>query len=329
MKPGDRKEREASAQLRRVMTLIPIVGDGERHSIADVAETLDVDEATVLRDLETFGERFDTPGGFVEGLQIFIDGGHVAARSDQFLRPMRLTRAELQGLDFALALLRAERPPSEWRAIDDARSRLQRAVALLPDDAIGANSYEVAASDPPPPALAALRDAIARKRKARIVYHRADRAEGEARIIHPCRLMLFGPTWYVAAFCDQSDDARVFRLDRIESVQVLDDAAVPSNLARVEERIANGFSFAADAVVRLRIRFRPTAARWVREHEAGVAQDDGSYVVEYPLADPEWAVRHVLQYGTEAEVLEPAEVREMLAVRLRAMRQGARQPGET
>lgn len=27
--------------------------------------------------------------------------------------------------------------------------------------------------------------------------------------------------------------------------------------------------------------------------------------IEHPLADAEWGVRHVLQYGSEAEVLEP------------------------
>ena len=29
----------------------------------------------------------------------------------------------------------------------------------------------------------------------------------------------------------------------------------------------------------------------------------------YQVADPHWIVRHVLQYGAEAEVLEPEEVR--------------------
>jgi hypothetical protein len=33
---------------------------------------------------------------------------------------------------------------------------------------------------------------------------------------------------------------------------------------------------------------------------------DGSLVVEHRMADAEWAVRHVLQYGADAEVLAPA-----------------------
>jgi predicted DNA-binding transcriptional regulator YafY len=38
--------------------------------------------------------------------------------------------------------------------------------------------------------------------------------------------------------------------------------------------------------------------------------------MEHPVADRDWAVRHVLQYGPEAEVLEPAAVRQALRERL-------------
>jgi predicted DNA-binding transcriptional regulator YafY len=41
--------------------------------------------------------------------------------------------------------------------------------------------------------------------------------------------------------------------------------------------------------------------------------------VEHPLADTDWAVRHVLQYGPDAEVLEPAAVREEIVRRLQGM----------
>jgi len=51
----------------------------------------------------------------------------------------------------------------------------------------------------------------------------------------------------------------------------------------------------------------------------GDVEADGSYVVEHPLADVDWALRHVLQYGSEAEILEPATVRRAVRDRLRSM----------
>jgi predicted DNA-binding transcriptional regulator YafY len=41
--------------------------------------------------------------------------------------------------------------------------------------------------------------------------------------------------------------------------------------------------------------------------------------VEYPLGDPDWAVRHVLQYGPEAEVVGPETVRQRVAEVLRGL----------
>ena len=48
--------------------------------------------------------------------------------------------------------------------------------------------------------------------------------------------------------------------------------------------------------------------------------EDGSLVMEHPLADPDWAVRHVLQYGPDATVLDPPEIREAICRRLEAMK---------
>jgi predicted DNA-binding transcriptional regulator YafY len=36
---------------------------------------------------------------------------------------------------------------------------------------------------------------------------------------------------------------------------------------------------------------------------------DGCYEVTFPVADPSWFVREVLQYGAEAEVVEPESLR--------------------
>ncbi len=54
---------EASAQLKRLLALVPVIADGEDHSIEEIAAMLDVDAKTVVRDLTSVGERYDTPGG--------------------------------------------------------------------------------------------------------------------------------------------------------------------------------------------------------------------------------------------------------------------------
>jgi predicted DNA-binding transcriptional regulator YafY len=48
--------------------------------------------------------------------------------------------------------------------------------------------------------------------------------------------------------------------------------------------------------------------------------EDGSVVGMYPLGDVEWAVRYVLQYGKEAEVVGPEEVKSTAIGFLRKLR---------
>ena len=64
------------------------------------------------------------------------------------------------------------------------------------------------------------------------------------------------------------------------------------------------------------MRYSPRIARWIAEREGKELEKDGSLVVEHTLADTDWAVRHVLQYGPEAEVLAPPEVKAELVRRL-------------
>jgi predicted DNA-binding transcriptional regulator YafY len=64
------------------------------------------------------------------------------------------------------------------------------------------------------------------------------------------------------------------------------------------------------------VRYSPRIARWVAEREGLQLAEDGSLTMEHPVADESWAVRHVLQYGPDAEVLAPAAMRELVADRL-------------
>ena len=119
----------ASEQLRRILHLIPALADGEPHRIQDLVYDVGVDRSLLLHDLESITERFDVPGGFVEGLQIFLDADTISIVPNHFLRPMRLTKGELCALELGLAMLRSERPPDEHSEIDAARYRLGEVIA--------------------------------------------------------------------------------------------------------------------------------------------------------------------------------------------------------
>jgi predicted DNA-binding transcriptional regulator YafY len=128
----------------------------------------------------------------------------------------------------------------------------------------------------------------------------------------------------VVAWCTTVTAVRVFRLDRIHDVE-LDDAVfeVPLDFD-VERVLRDGRIFSGEPPDdELVVRYAPTIARWMAEREGVPLDADGSVTVRWPLADDDWAVRHVLQYGVDVTVMEPARIREAVVARLDTMHAGS------
>lgn len=308
----------AVASLRRLLDIIPALADGESHDVSSVARAAGVDRAVLLRDLTALAERWDDPGGFIEGVQIYIEAEQVSLHSSHFQRPMRLTVAELAALELGLAMLRATRPPEEHAALDRARDRLRKAMAALPE--VTSATRRVADLPPMPlEALGAIRRALQERRKLQLVYHGSRDTEGTSRTVCPYAVAFASGTWYLVAHCERNHGIRVFRVDRIESTALLEEQFEVPRDFKPEDVIREGRVLLAPSDERVRIRYGPAIARWVAEREGRTLDADGSLTIDHPLADTRWAVRHVLQYGPDAEVLEPAAVRAAVRSALEGM----------
>ena len=305
----------AAAQLRRILDLIPRLADGEEHRIADVAHATGADAADILRDLESVSERFDAPGGFVEGVSIFVEDGSVCVNASQFHRPMRLTMPELCALELGLTMLRRERTPAEQVPIERAVERLRSTISRVPaddrHDGIRFADLSVAGATEH---LSALRAAVASNHRVALRYRAGGATESSARTIDPHSLVFAEQMWYVVATTSDTT-LRIFRIDRVEGVQVLDETFErdPSAGLRVQEA---GRAFVSGTSRCMTVRYSPRVARWVAEREQVPLAADGSLTMEHPVADDSWAVRHVLQYGPDAEVLAPESLREVVIAHL-------------
>jgi proteasome accessory factor C len=236
---------------------------------------------------------------------------------NHFLRPMRLTRSELLALELGLAMLRNERPREEHRAIAGAMARLGQAVARLPGEEI-ADDVRAAALSPAGDLghLRGLRAAFRARRKVRLTYRKAGDTTASHRVICPYGIVFAGGMWYAVAHCESSEGLRIFRLDRVEQVETLDSKFASPRGFSLEAVMREGKAFQTGETGTLRVRYSPRIARWIAEREGKSVAEDGSLTLEHRLADRDWAVRHVLQYGPDATVLDPPEVREAVVRRL-------------
>ncbi len=310
---------DASARLRRILAVLPIFADRAEVSLAELARRTGVDAEALLEDLSALTERDDVPGGFIESVGIELGAESVAIRASHFLRPMRLTVPELCALELGVAMLRATSTPDAWSAIDRARDRIRKLIVKLPlDDApLPWHSTPPAGSDSPQ--LATVRQAIALHRMVRIGYRGSDDHETSERTIAPYGAVPSHGTWYIVGKSVDAQGLRFYRLDRMESATLTPDSFErPADLA-LDGILAQGRPFRSDETATMRVRYSPRIARWIAERESQPLGDDGSITIAHQVADREWAMRHVLQYGPDAQVLEPREMRTAVARRLAEM----------
>jgi proteasome accessory factor C len=309
---------DAGTRLQRLLSVLPLIVDRGDVSVDELRTRAGVDALTVLDDLRALTERDDEPGGFVEAVSILVGADSLSVRSPHFGRPMRLTLPELCALELGLAMLGAASSTEE--SIARASGRIRAAIVAMPETAARDDLWYASGPAVPNESLmATLRSSVSQSRKAEIVYRRGDSTESSERVVHPYAVLPVRGAWFLVAHCERSEGLRFFRVDRIQSAELVDDTFERPADFDLHRLLSGERAFGSAAAERLVVRYSPQIARWIAEREEGEQGADGSFTVGHPLADDAWAVRHVLQYGPEAEVLAPARIREQLAEVLREM----------
>jgi proteasome accessory factor C len=180
-----------------------------------------------------------------------------------------------------------------------------RAAALHADLSRGAQEH----------VLAAARDAVRRRRRVRLSYLVPSRDETTGRDIDPIRVLTAGDRWYVEGWCHRAEAVRLFRLDRILAIEVLDIDGTPPPDA-VSRDADDLFAPSPDDLV-VTVELQP-AARWVAEYypvEQVEEMTGGRLRARLRTASEDWLPRLALRLGGQLVVISPAEV----AVRVREL----------
>ena len=299
----------ASTQLNRIVTLVAELSRREAAgapalTLSDVATGQGTTTDQVQRDVRALTQASDEPDSeWLQSLSIWQEGDRLSVSSrGPFRRPIRFTGDELLAIQVGLATEEGEecalsRDLAEVVRVGTPASRAF-GVGLV------AGAGEAAVAD-----LA--RRAMDERRVLSILYAGERDPAGTARSIEPHQVVFAEGRAYIVAWCRKSAGWRHFRADR-----VIDALLERSPFQPRADFVPFGegeavFRAEPDAVVEVTVKFSPEIARWLEErHPDAKRQTDGTAVVTFRVADPAWLVRHVLQYGPDAEVLAPAEYRE-------------------
>lgn len=116
-------------------------------------------------------------------------------------------------------------------------------------------------------------------------------------------------------FCHVHKQVRTFRVDRISEIMLLDKTFQPSSEFDLKDYLKNEMQ--SQPQITARLRFESDFANIVSGNqsywETVESQADGAVEVTFLSPTLEWAASTALAYGPAVEVLEPPELRTMVA----------------
>lgn len=309
----------SQAQVRRLLALVPYLRDHDGATLDEVAAEFGVTPKQLVADLNVlwFCGSSTQMGDLIEiDFEAINDEGVIhLSNADYLARPLRLSADE------ALALLTALRTMAGMTGVSD-RGPLNSAIGKLERAAGEAAAVHVHVEPPDPQVLARVNEAVQHARAVHLRYDVPARDETTDRDVDPMRLLLADGRHYLEAWCRSAQGVRLFRLDRIARIDLLDAPSEPPPQARPRDTSAGLFQASADHL-KARLALGPQA-RWVAEYypcesvSEATETDAGGLVVTMSVADPAWLQRLVLRLGGAARVLEPDGMQQRIAERAAA-----------
>lgn len=298
----------AVARLSRLLAMVPWLLRRQGVPLAEAARHFGITEQQLVKDLELLFV-CGTPGHLPDDLiEAEWESGRVyLANAEEISRPLRLNVDEAVTLLVGLRTLAQVPGLHDRQALDSAMAKLSAAAG---DAAGAATALSVDLSrGAQEVALSAVRDALARHRRLHLRYLVPSRDETTERDVDPMRLIAVEGRWYLEGWCHQAEDVRLFRIDRMVAVDVLDTDGTPPAEAVSRDADEGLFTPAPDDVV-VTLDLAPDA-RWVAEYYPVESVEDlpqSRLRVRLRTADPGWVPRLVLRLGGAARIVAPDDV---------------------
>jgi proteasome accessory factor C len=294
----------SAERLRRLLALVPYVVSRKAVGVAEAAAAFGMSERELIDDLNlAWCVELRAPDPYCP-IDLSYEGGEITvSQAESIARPLRLAADEASALLAALRML-AE-VPADGSAVARLIAKIEAAAG-----ASAAPSAQVSIQIDSPNArgmAAKITEALATGKRLHLRHYHPGRDEATERDVDPMRLLVVEGRTYLEGWCRRAEGVRLFRLDRVLDLTVLDTpASVP---AAAEPRdVDAGLFRPSDADTRVELELA-AGARWVAEYypcESVTELGEGRLSVVLRTPDTRWVRRLALRLGEDARVVSPA-----------------------
>jgi proteasome accessory factor C len=300
--------------VARLLALVPYIQARREVSLEQAATDFGVPASQIVKDLNVLwfcGLPGLGMGDLIEIDMEALEGEGVIrlSNADYLSRPLRLDSSEASALIVALRALREGGDDDVRPIVDRTLNKLEAAAG---DGAAVAAQVDIRMPEQAG-ALNELRERLTRavdqRRQVRLDYYVPTRDQSTERVVDPLRVVTAEGNAYLEAWCHVAEDQRLFRLDRISSAVVLEEAV--EDHGDLEPRnLADGIFQPSTDDLLVTMTLEPSA-RWVAEYypvEDRVEEPGGRLTVRLRVGDPAWLTQLMLRLGASAQVTDPPDI---------------------
>lgn len=293
----------------RQLGILSILLQKDLVTASYLAEVFEVSTRTVNRDIEDLGKA-GIPIATKQGIHggIFIMEGY---RMDRTM----LTKSEMQDILAGLRSLDSVNGTNRY-------GQLMEKLCIGSSDFMVGNQFVLIDlsswyKDTLVPKIEKIRMAIEQHRELEFLYYSPKKES--TRCIEPYYLIFHWSSWYVWGWCNQREDFRLFKLNRMDNVHMLENT-FQRKVVPVPD-LSNEKIFPGE--IKAKALFE-SDCKWRLVEEFGSncfeEQADGRLLFQTDYTDKENLLSWLLTFQDKVELLEPAEMREELLQRILLMR---------
>jgi predicted DNA-binding transcriptional regulator YafY len=313
------------SQTERIHQIVHLL-EGSRHPvpIQRFLDELEVSRATFKRDIEYLRDRLGAPIEWERGGPdrprgyVLRAGGDTPVAPGYGIHGLWFNQSEIYALLMMHQLAGSMQPGLISAHSQSLLARITHLLGTADDDPQAVLSFiQVLHSSTRRRAsewFEVIARATVRRRRLGIVYYTRSRDATSERVVSPQRLLHYRENWYLLAWCHKVRDLRLFALDAIRHAELSKETARTVANRHLTAALGGGFGIFGGKATRIaRLRFSPTAARWIADEvwhpRQQIGWDGEHLVLEVPYAQARELAMEVLRHGSDVEVLGPAELR--------------------
>ncbi len=305
-------------QIARILRVVQLIASRKHGvTVGEIVDEEDCSPRTIYRDLGAIGE-----AGFPiysekddnETLWKFIDNYRLYI-------PIPFELNEIAALYYSRGMFKVFEGTAFYDSLESLVKRIRS--SLTPETLGLVEQFEnvFACGERPMKTYGQIREivtqvnkACSERRRIDMVYHTLSRDAETQRRVDPYKIWYFEGALYLIGHCHWRNQVRMFSLDRIRLITLVDESfEIPPGFS-VEEYMADCFGLIHDELVPVKVTFTGDAALWVRDKQWHPSQEitenpDGSITAAYQVGGTSEIKRWIMGFGAMAEVLEPEALR--------------------